>query len=68
MGRIHLGRQDLDDLQTRKIKGLKRGREADVRDGNDMLGANLDLVSDDNVDDKVDDETYRVNIKKSRMD
>ena len=24
MGRIHLGRQDLNQLQTRKMKGLKR--------------------------------------------
>ena len=31
MGRIHLGRQDLGELQTRKMKGLKRGR--DVEDG-----------------------------------
>ena len=30
MGRIHLGRQDLGTLQTRKMKGLKRAR--DVRD------------------------------------
>lgn len=27
MGRIHLGRQDLNELQTRKMKGLKRGRD-----------------------------------------
>lgn len=24
MGRIHMGRQDLNQLQTRKMKGLKR--------------------------------------------
>ncbi|KAL9581808.1 MAG: hypothetical protein Q9212_003673 [Teloschistes hypoglaucus] len=29
IGRIHLGRQDLTELQTRKMKGLKRDREAD---------------------------------------
>ena len=29
IGRIHLGRQDLSDLQTRKMKGLKRGRDTD---------------------------------------
>ena len=30
MGRIHVGRQDLDQLQTRKMKGLKRrGMAAD---------------------------------------
>ncbi|KAJ9652910.1 rRNA-binding ribosome biosynthesis protein rpf2 [Neophaeococcomyces mojaviensis] len=27
LGRIHLGRQNLDELQTRKMKGLKRGRD-----------------------------------------
>ncbi|EHA53602.1 ribosome biogenesis protein RPF2 [Pyricularia oryzae 70-15] len=27
MGRIHLGKQDLGDLQTRKMKGLKRDRK-----------------------------------------
>jgi len=26
VGRVHLGKQDLKDLQTRKMKGLKRGR------------------------------------------
>ena len=29
IGRIHLGRQDLSELQTRKMKGLKRGRDTD---------------------------------------
>ena len=27
IGRIHIGKQDLSELQTRKMKGLKRGRE-----------------------------------------
>ncbi|KAJ9648325.1 rRNA-binding ribosome biosynthesis protein rpf2 [Coniosporium tulheliwenetii] len=27
MGRIHVGRQDLSQLQSRKMKGLKRGRD-----------------------------------------
>ena len=27
VGRIHLGRQDLSGLQTRKMKGLKRSRD-----------------------------------------
>ncbi len=30
VGRIHLGRQDLGNLQTRKMKGLKRGRDVDA--------------------------------------
>ncbi|KAK4986760.1 rRNA-binding ribosome biosynthesis protein rpf2 [Elasticomyces elasticus] len=29
VGRIHLGKQDLGTLQTRKMKGLKRSRDAD---------------------------------------
>lgn len=29
LGRIHLGRQDLSELQTRKMKGLKRSRDMD---------------------------------------
>ncbi|PNS15882.1 Ribosome production factor 2 [Sphaceloma murrayae] len=29
MGRIHMGKQDLKAMQTRKMKGLKRGREAE---------------------------------------
>ncbi|KAF4122521.1 ribosome production factor 2 [Geosmithia morbida] len=32
IGRVHLGKQDLGDLQTRKMKGLKRSRE-DKDDG-----------------------------------
>lgn len=30
IGRIHVGKLDLSDLQTRKMKGLKRGRDEDV--------------------------------------
>ena len=30
IGRIHLGRQDLSELQTRKMKGLKRSRDTDA--------------------------------------
>lgn len=29
IGRIHLGKQDLSELQTRKMKGLKRSRDLD---------------------------------------
>ncbi|KAI1077053.1 Brix-domain-containing protein [Whalleya microplaca] len=36
MGRIHLGRQDLSELQTRKIKGLKRSRDLDG-EGDDTI-------------------------------
>lgn len=30
MGRVHLGKQDLGGLQTRKMKGLKRSRDEDL--------------------------------------
>ena len=30
IGRIHLGKQDLSELQTRKMKGLKRDRDTDA--------------------------------------
>ncbi|KAF7937012.1 hypothetical protein BELL_1017g00020 [Botrytis elliptica] len=46
MGRIHLGKQDLKELQTRKMKGLKRSR--DVADDDDEGGDDdEDIVSDD---------------------
>lgn len=38
VGRIHVGRQNLDQLQTRKMKGLKRGRDEDA-DGDVVMGA-----------------------------
>ncbi|KAI9872249.1 MAG: rRNA-binding ribosome biosynthesis protein rpf2 [Pleopsidium flavum] len=48
MGRIHLGRQDLGNLQTRKMKGLKRGRDVDA----DIIGDEDDLTMvDDNGED-----------------
>lgn len=43
MGRIHLGKQDLSELQTRKMKGLKRGRVQEDEDGDE----DVDVVSDD---------------------
>lgn len=42
IGRIHLGKQDLKELQTRKMKGLKRSR--DVADSEEEME---DVVSDD---------------------
>ncbi|KAI1342448.1 Brix-domain-containing protein [Xylariaceae sp. FL0016] len=37
IGRIHLGRQDLSELQTRKMKGLKRSRDDDDGAGDETL-------------------------------
>jgi ribosome production factor 2 len=45
IGRIHLGKQDLKELQTRKMKGLKRSRGVADADGDDMMEE--DVVSDD---------------------
>jgi ribosome production factor 2 len=43
IGRIHLGKQDLKELQTRKMKGLKRSRDiADSEDEDEE-----DIVSDE---------------------
>ncbi|KAL2436709.1 Ribosome biogenesis protein RPF2 [Exophiala dermatitidis] len=36
IGRVHLGKQDLSTLQTRKMKGLKRGR-ADLEENEDGM-------------------------------
>lgn len=46
VGRIHMGKQDLGNLQTRKMKGLKRSRDV-VDEGDDM-----DLVDGDDVEDQ----------------
>ena len=57
IGRIHLGKQDLGDLQTRKMKGLKRGRDTDVEDEEDPEADDLTVVSDEEDEDEevVDD-------------
>lgn len=46
MGKVHLGRQNLSELQTRKMKGLKRGRDLDG-EGEVM---DEDIVSQDSDD------------------
>ena len=47
VGRIYLGRQDLNELQTRKMKGLKRGRDTDVEDETER---DEDVISEDEHD------------------
>lgn len=49
MGRIHLGRQDLSELQTRKMKGLKRAREAEEEGSRDV--EDDDIISDEEASD-----------------
>jgi ribosome production factor 2 len=58
VGRIHLGKQDLNDMQTRKMKGLKRNRDDDD-------GADGPVVSDDEGEDVEHD--GGVEIKKIRV-
>ena len=45
IGRIHLGRQDLNELQTRKMKGLKRERATDAE--GDGAEEDEDVISED---------------------
>lgn len=51
LGRIHLGRQDLNELQTRKMKGLKRGRDEDgeevMMNGDGLHEQDEDIISQD---------------------
>ena len=48
IGRIHLGRQDLNELQTRKMKGLKRGRAIDAEeDGAEEEKEEEDVIPED---------------------
>lgn len=60
IGRIHLGRQDLSDLQTRKMKGLKRGRETNAED--DGAEEDDDVISEDE-----DDMENGVELKRPRL-
>lgn len=36
LGRVHMQKQDLDDFQTRKMKGLKRGRDKLVEEAQEL--------------------------------
>lgn len=60
IGRIHLGRQDLGTLQTRKMKGLKRERGVEAEeDDHDEI---------EFIDDEDEDEPVENAPKKSRID
>lgn len=60
VGRIHLGRQDLSELQTRKMKGLKRGRDKDT-EGHE-IEEDEDVISADE-----DDEGNGIELKRPRQ-
>lgn len=59
IGRIHLGRQDLSELQTRKMKGLKRGRDVEEEGEQNME----DVISEDE-----DDLDSGVELKRPKLD
>ena len=60
IGRIHLGKQDLSGLQTRKMKGLKRGRDTEAEgDGGEE---DEDMISEDE-----DDVENGVELKRPRL-
>lgn len=61
IGRIHLGRQDLKELQTRKMKGLKRGRDMDAEEFG--VQEDEDVVSED----EDDEEHQGVELKRPRL-
>jgi len=61
IGKIHLGRQDLSELQTRKMKGLKRGRDATVEEDAEE---EEDVVS---VDDGDSESEGGVEVKRPRL-
>lgn len=54
IGRVHLGKQDLSTLQTRKMKGLKRGR-ADLEEDRQDRGENHSDQDDDSEDEDMVD-------------
>ena len=49
VGRVHLAKQDLGGLQTRKMKGLKRraGMESDEEEDAEMMDVDDDEISED---------------------
>ncbi|MCJ1386606.1 rRNA-binding ribosome biosynthesis protein rpf2 [Xylographa soralifera] len=67
MGRIHLGRQDLDELQTRKMKGLKRRRDALAEDDGEEDVENIDLVRRSNDAGEDDFDSGEIDSKRPRL-
>ena len=57
IGRIHLGKQDLSEMQTRKMKGLKRGRDTDAED--DVRGNEISVMSENEAEASNTTETKR---------
>ncbi|PSN63019.1 ribosome biogenesis protein-like protein RPF2 [Corynespora cassiicola Philippines] len=47
VGKVHVGKQDFAQLQTRKMKGLKRGRDEEDEEDNEMEGDESSSDSED---------------------
>ena len=56
VGRIHMGKQDLNQLQTRKMKGLKRSRDV-VDDEEDFVGGDDEIMQDAGKRSKLSDDS-----------
>ena len=68
MGRIHLGRQDLGELQTRKMKGLKRSREVEEAE-EDGASASDDIKMSSEGEEVDDNESDAgVEVKRPRLE
>ncbi|KAI5293177.1 rRNA-binding ribosome biosynthesis protein rpf2, partial [Ascosphaera acerosa] len=70
LGRVHLGKQDLTALQTRKMKGLKRraGVESDdEEEGDDHETMDVDIVSSDGDDVDDDEDEHEESRKRARV-
>jgi ribosome production factor 2 len=58
-GKIHVGKQDLSTMQTRKMKGLKRSREDRMEDA-EMAEEDDGSVSGESVDDETTPKKVRI--------
>lgn len=53
VGKVHVGKQDFSTMQTRKMKGLKRGRDEDEEDNKD----DGETMMDDDEEDEENEES-----------
>ena len=49
VGKIHVGKQDLSEMQTRKMKGLKRSRDALIEDMGEEAMGDVETSADEEV-------------------
>ena len=58
VGRVHVGKQDLSQLQTRKMKGLKRSKDEVEDDEEGTMMDEVDGISDEEMDEDLAPETH----------